>query len=148
MLAMQVAQLGAPTTGSSDDLGTEAGRLLDILAYELAVPQHLGDALFAQLGGPSALMPPPDDDRPWALRACIGTIVRGLAALNVFLMDTGHLSDTELLAFLMDVVLNSEYRGVGVQLFAVSDWSDGAAPKVSTRDRHLPRPRQMPAAIL
>ncbi len=98
-------------------------------------PSHLGPARCCDADKSTA------DPRMREIHECLAVVLQALARLGVYLMDTDHLTDDELLAYICGEILPCEYRGIGAQLFPVGDAFSGDIRKVARRDHRLPRPR-------
>lgn len=138
MLRAQLGVLGAVMGDEGEEPPEwEAGRLLDILTYELSHPAKVLDLIKARRGA----LKMPDGDDPRAVRRALGQLVAALAKERIYLADTDHLTDGQLLGFIADVVVECECRGVGDQIFVVSECAGAhGEPRVANRDRYLPRP--------
>ncbi|MFZ4722868.1 MAG: hypothetical protein ACOYMI_06930 [Phycisphaerales bacterium] len=90
---------------------------------------------------------PPEADLPEGslLHRHLWEVIETLADLGIYLLRTDHLSDRELYQLLEGRILREPVRDLppseGVSEFIdVGVWAGSDAPKVSDRDRLLPRP--------
>lgn len=80
------------------------------------------------------------------VRKALVEVIEGLADLGIFLIDTDHLTDAELLTLLTTQVLREPVRDLppsqGVTEFVTFEAHRGASPFCARRDAHLPRRSQ------